>query len=80
MTENKSDGKMKREDYWGIYVFECSCGGRIATNGQRLSEAIAGAKYFRCPNHLYGTCVKSYSAELFKMAAEFIPAHPPATL
>ena len=80
MTEEKKDGKMNRSDYWGMYILDCSCGGSMATNGQKLSEAIAGAKSYKCPNHLYGTCNKSYSAAHFKKIAQFIPANIPAGL
>jgi len=80
MTEEKKDGKMKKDDYWGMYVFECFCGARMATNGQRLSEAIAGAKYFKCPNQFYNLCKKTYAAEHFKRVAEFTPASIPASL
>lgn len=65
--------KMTREDYWGMYSFECSCGGRMSINGQRLSEAIVGAKSFRCPNHFYNKCNKSYAAAHFKKIALHIP-------
>ena len=75
MSDKKN--KMERSDYWGMYSFECSCGARMATNGQRLSNAIAGAKYFKCPNQLVGTCNKTYAAELFKEVAEFYPAQIP---
>lgn len=72
--------KMTRDDYQGMYSFECSCGGRMATNGQRLNQAIFGGKAFKCPNHLYGTCNKSYSAALFQKIADFTPPHIPAGL
>ena len=77
---DKTDGKMKRENYWGIYDFQCSCGAGMATNGERLSKAIAENLYYRCPNHLYGKCNKSYSAQEFKRTAHFIPSQIPAGL
>jgi len=80
MSEEKVKTKMEKSDYWGMYAFECVCGARMATNGQRLHQDIAGAKFYKCPNHLYGTCNRSYSAEHFKRVANFIPAIIPVSL
>ena len=71
----KPDGKMKREDYRGMYHFVCECGGQMATNGQALDIAIMGDKYFRCPNRFYNKCNRSYSARQFKELAHY--SYPP---
>lgn len=80
MEDNGGRRQMTRDDYQGMYVFECSCGGRMATNGQALDKAIFGGKAYRCPNQLYGKCNKSYSAKHFKTIAQFIPVQIPAGL
>ena len=64
--------KMTKDDYWGMHVLECSCGGIMSINGQLLSVAISEQKYFHCPNRFYNKCNKSYSAGHFKSLSEYI--------
>ena len=80
MTGDRDDRKMRREQYSGMYHFVCSCGQGMATNGDLLSNAITSGKYYRCPNHLYGKCNKSYSAEQFKEQAHWSKPNIPANL
>ena len=78
MTDKKT--KMEYSDYWGLYVFECVCGHRMAIGGQSLSQSIAGAKTFKCPGHIYNQCNRSYAAEHFKKISQFVPSIIPASL
>ena len=56
----------------GLLLLDCSCGAKMVQNVHNNDSHIEQGLSYKCPNRLYQTCNKVYSAKFFKDHATWL--------